>query len=72
MRTREEHIEQCKVRALAYLDDGDHVSAVTSMLSDLRGHPETVESGTMMAGLGLFTAARNDPDECRAFIEGFR
>jgi hypothetical protein len=68
----EEHIAQCKSAALAYLDDGDHVSAITSMLSDLSKHPETREMGKMFSPLGMFAAASGDPDECRRFIEGFR
>ena len=35
MSTRQEHIEFCKKRAKAYLDQGDVTNGITSMLSDL-------------------------------------
>lgn len=38
--TRKEHLEWAKKRALAYLDKGDVRQGFTSMLSDLRKHPE--------------------------------
>ncbi|MGO9450599.1 MAG: hypothetical protein ACLQDV_06055 [Candidatus Binataceae bacterium] len=36
--TRAEHLAWCKKRALEYLDRGDTVSAVSSMLGDLAEH----------------------------------
>ena len=72
MKTREEHIAECKKRALAYLDTGDVINAVTSMLSDLSKHDETKHTGTSLAGLGMLYAMNHDHDGARRFIEGFR
>jgi len=38
--TRDEHLEWAKTRALQYVDAGDPAQGFTSMLSDLRKHPE--------------------------------
>jgi hypothetical protein len=40
-RSREQHLEWCKERALAYCREGDLAAAVTSMQSDLSKHDET-------------------------------
>jgi len=61
----------CKKRALEYLDHGDVMNAVTSMLSDLSKHPETKGIGDKLGMLGIF-AIQNGPQEARRFIEGFR
>ena len=37
--TRDEHLAECKRRALEYLDAGDPREAFTSMLSDIGKHP---------------------------------
>ena len=70
--TREEHLQWCKERARAYLDRGDVVEAITSMLSDLGKHEETRDSIVAMAPLGLLYAKNQDFDGARRFIEGFR
>lgn len=76
MRTREQHLEFCKVRAREYLDEGDLMNAVTSMMSDLDKHPETrlgdgPGAGTLM-WLGILAVNSGDPREVSRFIEGFR
>ena len=42
-KTRQEHLAQCKQRALAYIDSGDLDNALMSMVSDLKKHPETAD-----------------------------
>ena len=68
---RQEHLEWCKERALEYLNQGDAVNAITSMLSDLNKHEETRGAGGAMAPLGMLYATQNDHDGARRFIEGF-
>ena len=72
MKTRAEHLAWCKERALEYVDTGDTASALASMLSDLRRHPETAShpaiqlTGSLMLGGFL-----NTDGEVRNHIEGF-
>lgn len=73
--TREEHLNWCKKRAMEYVDHGELLEAVTSMMSDLTKHPETADSGAgALAALGLL-AARQAQDGNRAavvrYIKGF-
>lgn len=65
METREEHMKFCKKRALEYLDAGNLVEAVASMVSDLSKHPETSTVGEAMGPLGLFDAASGDAHRVR-------
>lgn len=67
--TRDEHLEWCKKRALAYLDAGYLTQAVTSMLSDLSKHPDLRGIGEKMALFGIFHT--RDRDAVRRFILGF-
>ena len=69
---RAEHLEWCKRRAIEYIDINDTTQAWTSMVSDLRKHPETsnhsaIELGTSM----LFGGFLSSQDEMRRFILGF-
>ena len=73
MRTRDEHLEWIKKRALAYLDAGDLESAVASMGSDLEQHPQTrMASNHVMLRLGLLYLDQGDPAAIRRWIDGFR
>lgn len=73
MRTRVEHLEWCKERALEYLDRGDVQNAIASMLSDLRKHPELEYSANPhLALIGMTIAADGDVKRARNYIEGFR
>jgi outer membrane protein assembly factor BamD (BamD/ComL family) len=73
MKTRDEHLEWIKKRALAYLDAGDLENAVTSMGSDLEQHPATrMASNHVMLRLGLLYLDQGDPAAIRRWIEGFR
>lgn len=72
MRTREEHIEQCKAAAREYLKRGQLVDAVTSMMSDLQKHPETAfPPEHALSQLGLMAAMSHDRREVERYIEGF-
>ena len=51
--SRTEHLQWCKDRAMAYVNDGDLQDGVKSMMSDMTKHPETcthmgIELGIMM------------------------
>lgn len=69
--TRQEHLDWCKKRALEYLDRGDVVNAVTSMMSDMQKHPETKFGSGVLNALGLRAAASYNVDTARRYIEGF-
>lgn len=72
MMKREEHLAQCKKRALDYLNRGDLNNAVASMGSDLNKHPETKQVAPMLILLGMKYVMDNDWDGARRWIEGFR
>lgn len=71
--TRDEHLAWCKQRALEYVDRGELADAVTSMLSDLRKHPETDNhpGGTIGAGMLFVAGWVHDAHQIRKWIEGF-
>jgi hypothetical protein len=69
---RAEHLRECKRCALEYLDEGDVMNAVTSMLSDLDKHPGTrLGPGSVLVQLGMLTIIDRDEEGARRFIEGF-
>lgn len=70
--TRDEHLAWAKKRALAYLDHGDVVNALTSMGSDLSKHEELKDIGAKMMPLGLMYAMNRDAIGARHWIEGFQ
>ncbi len=70
--TRQEHLEWCKKRAREYLDQGDVVEGITSMLSDMNKHEETrLDGGSALSSLGMLYVINNDIAGARRFIEGF-
>ncbi len=72
--TRQEHLQWCKDRALAYVDAGDLTSALSSMLSDMGKHPETEKSLAATAPLGMMLQIGGHlsrPEQMRDFINGF-
>ena len=73
MVSRAEHMQFCKRRAREYIDAGLLDQAVTSMMSDLRNHPETmpVARNAHLGMIGLNDAMKGDADAVRRFIEGF-
>ena len=69
---RDEHVEWCKGRALAYLDDDDLGQALASMLSDLGKHPETSAiAKSPLSMIGMQAVMAGDAGGVRRFIEGF-
>lgn len=71
-RTRDEHLAWCKRRALEYVDRGNLRDAVSSMISDMRKHPDTAASMEGMAIIGLMEAAGGSAFRVRYWIEGFQ
>lgn len=72
--TRSEHLNWAKERALEYVDAGDNTQAFSSMISDLRKHPETASSATLGGTLGmgmLMSGHLATAAQMRKFIEGF-
>lgn len=70
--TREEHLEWCKKRALAYCDQGDTTNAFASMASDLDKHPETAKHAAIQLGMMMLMAGHlNSVPKMREFILGF-
>jgi hypothetical protein len=74
MTTRDEHVEWCKKRALEYLDAGDTPQAFTSMLSDIRKHPECENHPGLLIGTGFMMLPGwiSNREEVRRWIVGFR
>lgn len=70
-RTREEHLQWAKDRALEYLDAGDLANAVSSMGSDLEKHAETKPNAGLVV-YALHLVMRHDKDGVRRWITGFR
>lgn len=73
MMTREEHLEWAKKRALEYLDAHDPAQAFTSMMSDLRKHPELANHVGVSMGVGFMMLPGwiTNPREVRRWIVGF-
>lgn len=73
--TREEHMQWCKDRAMEYVNRGQLLEAVTSMMSDLDKHPETKTGATgALAMLGMFAcqqAQSGDREGVVRYITGF-
>jgi len=70
--TRDEHLAWAKRRALEYLPHNPR-NAFTSMISDLRKHPELVDHTAIMMGVGLMMVPGwiDNVGEVRRFVEGF-
>ncbi len=68
--SRAEHIEWCKKRALALLNEGNHQEAVASIISDLGKHQDTAASQDLFGMMMMATV--KDEASARKFIEGFR
>ncbi len=69
---RQEHLDWCKRRALAYLPDAPR-EAFASMMSDIRKHPELVDHIGVKLGarMMLIPGWKDNREEVRRFIEGF-
>lgn len=72
-KTRHEHLEWCKQRALEYIDRGNTSQAYASICSDLSKHPETESHPAMSLGMSLMMGEHlNTLQEMRKFIDGFK
>lgn len=72
MRTRQEHMDWCKKRAIEYVESGDLQGAFASMASDLGKHPDTAgHAGIQLGVMQLMGGMLNTPEQMRKFIEGF-
>lgn len=73
--TRAEHVQWCKDRAMEYVNQGDLLNGVTSMMSDMTKHPETKEAATgglaMLGMLAMQQAQSGDRDGVVRYITGF-
>lgn len=65
MKDRAKHLQECKARALEFLDAGDLTNAVASMASDWK-------SGPTLTLLGMRYVLDQDAAGVRRWIEGFR
>lgn len=72
VRTRDEHLQWCKDRALEYWREGDLENACCSMLSDLSKHPETANNNPYLLALSIILVTNKDHDGVKRWIEGFR
>ena len=69
---RAEHLSLCKKRALEYVDAGDAMQAMTSMMSDLEKHPQTAgHPGSKIGFQLMMIGSLSGLDEVRHFINGF-
>lgn len=72
MKTRKEHLDWCKQRALEYVEAGDCPNAVASMSSDLNKHSETEgHPGIALSMIFLMDANSLNERDVRKWIEGF-
>jgi hypothetical protein len=72
MQPRAQHLEWCKKRALAYVDQGYPQEALSSMISDLKKHPKTADHPGIALVLGRMAFGDLMPSgQVREFIEGF-
>ena len=72
-KTREEHLQWCKDRAMEHWRAGELEEACVSMIRDLDDHPET--KGThndFILSLGVIYVTNHDHEGMRRWIEGFR
>jgi hypothetical protein len=71
LKTRQEHIDWVKKRALQYVQLGYSIKAIDSIASDLQKHPETKGHLAPELALQLYIAGKlSTPEEVVKFIEG--
>lgn len=72
MKTRAEHLQWCKDRALEYSARGDYQNALASMMSDIDKHPETQgHKGNEIGTLMLLNGMLNNRADVDRFINGY-
>lgn len=60
--TRADHLAWCKSRAQRYVEQGDLINAFTSLVSDLRKHPETEDHAALELGMMLMSSSTGVTD----------
>lgn len=73
METREQYVQWCKDRAMEYVERGDLLEGVTSMMSDMDKRDDTKLKGALGA-LGIHAAMQaqqGNRDMVERFILGF-
>lgn len=69
--TRQEHVAWMKQRALEYVDRGDLSAALSSAISDMNKHPDTIAHPASILGVSLMVNGYlGTPEKMREFIEG--
>ncbi len=69
---RSEYLKWCKQRALEVLEKDGVVLALTSMVSDLGNHDETMRHDGIDLGMKLMLKGNlSTPEQMRKFIEDF-
>jgi len=70
--TRTEHMQWAKARALEYVESGQLTEAFSSMISDLRKHPETVDHiGLQLGMIQMMGGQLETKAQMHDFISGF-
>lgn len=69
-RTRADHVAWCKQRALEYVEIGDLMEAVGSMISDMRKHPLT-DTPLLIALAMVGMMEIDDAARVKRWINGF-
>ena len=70
--TREQHLAWCRERAHEYVEIGQIQQAITSMMSDLQKHDETMGLTLEQAKHGMEVMMAGDREQARRFIDSFR
>ena len=71
MQPRTQHLEWCKKRALAYVDQGYLQQALSSMIDDLRKHPKTADHPDIALAVGRMALGDlTTSGQVRELIEG--
>lgn len=65
----QEHLAWCKARASVYLDAGDLVNAVNSLIGDMAKHPQTALGKGSMVANGMALLMKRDAAGLRRWIE---
>ena len=66
-----EHLQWCRERAREYLAAGDHMNAVTSMMSDLQKHDDW-RDGKLCTTMMMLYMVDPTRETAERIVEGFR
>lgn len=71
-KTREEHLDWCKQRAIEYAERGDLDQALNSFWSDIGKHHETMNYSMVLFQLGIIHVKERNKRQMIEYINGFR